>query len=107
MTAGDQLVHSSFLQSLSSLAVGLNLEQLLSREPVPPHHDPTVTSMRSEWSWLSTFSTTVKSAEAFARSTSLPKEFTVPEFQQNGDTATSRALVSQSARKEGVEESEG
>ncbi|XP_053543730.1 probable E3 ubiquitin-protein ligase HERC1 isoform X7 [Ictalurus punctatus] len=92
VTAGDQLVHSSFLQSLSSLAVGLNLEQLLSREPVPPHHDPTVTSMRSEWSWLSTFSTTVKSAEAFARSTSLPKEFTVPEFQQNGDTATSRAL---------------
>ncbi|XP_053504408.1 probable E3 ubiquitin-protein ligase HERC1 isoform X7 [Ictalurus furcatus] len=92
VTAGDQLVHSSFLQSLSSLAVGLNLEQLLSREPVPPHHDPTVTSTRSEWSWLSTFSTTVKSAEAFARSTSLPKEFTVPEFQQNGDMATSRAL---------------
>ncbi|XP_034166972.2 probable E3 ubiquitin-protein ligase HERC1 isoform X4 [Pangasianodon hypophthalmus] len=90
--AGDQLVHSSFLQSLASLAVGLNLEQLLSREPVPPHHDPAVSSTHSEWSWLSTFSTTVKSAEAFVRSTSFPEEFTVPEFQQNGDTATSRAL---------------
>lgn len=94
--AGDQLVHSSFLQSLSSLAVGLNLEQLLSSEPIPPHHDPTVTSTHSEWSWLSTFSTTVKSAEAFARSTSFPEEFSVPEFRQNGDTAASGALVSES-----------
>lgn len=94
--AGDQLVHSSFLQSLSSLAVGLNLEQLLSREPVPPHHDASITPTHSEWSWLSTFSTTVKSAEAFARSTSFPEEFTVPEFQQNTDTAESRAMVSQS-----------
>ncbi|KAK2827719.1 hypothetical protein Q7C36_018645 [Tachysurus vachellii] len=90
--AGDQLVHSGFLQSLSSLAVGLNLEQLLSRESVPPHHDPAVTSTRSEWSWLSIFSTTVKSAEAFARSTSFPEEFTVPEFQRNEDAAASTAL---------------
>ncbi|KAF7696652.1 hypothetical protein HF521_005070 [Silurus meridionalis] len=90
--SGDQLVHSSFLQSLSSLAVGLNLEQLLSHEPVPPHHDPALSSTNSEWCWLSTFSTTVKSAEAFARSASFPEEFAVPEFQQNGDTASSRAL---------------
>lgn len=95
--AGDQLVHSGFLQSLSSLAVGLNLEQLLSRESVPPHHDPAVTSTRSEWSWLSIFSTTVKSAEAFARSTSFPEEFTVPEFQQNEDAAASTALVGKSS----------
>lgn len=94
--AGDQLVHSSFLQSLSSLAVGLNLEKLLSREPVPPHHDTTVTSMHSEWSWLSTFTTTVKSAEAFARSTSFPEEFALSEFQQSVDTAASRAMVSES-----------
>ncbi|XP_053334016.1 probable E3 ubiquitin-protein ligase HERC1 isoform X3 [Clarias gariepinus] len=92
VTAGDQLVHSSFLQSLSSLAVGLNLDQLLSQEPVPPHHDPAVTSAHSEWSWLTTFSTTVKSAEAFARCTAFPEEFTVPEFAQNGDTSISRAL---------------
>ncbi|TSK72182.1 putative E3 ubiquitin-protein ligase HERC1 [Bagarius yarrelli] len=90
--AGDQLVHSSFLQSLSSVAVGLNLEQLLSREPVPPHHDPTVTSTHSEWSWLSIFSTTVKSAEAFARSSSFPEEFVMPGFQLNADTANPRAL---------------
>lgn len=97
--AGDQLVHSSFLQSLSSLAVGLNLEQLLSREPVPPHHDAVVTSTHSEWSWLSTYSTTVKSADAFARATSFPEEFSVPEFQQNADSASSRALVSESEEK--------
>lgn len=98
--AGDQLVHSSFLQSLSSLAVGLNLEQLLSREPVPPHHDATVTCTRSEWGWLSAFCTTVKSAEAFARSTSFPEEFTASEFQQNADTTASRALVREAEGKD-------
>lgn len=101
--AGDQLVHSSFLQSLSSLAVGLNLEQLLSSEPAPPHHDAAaVSSTRSEWSWLSTFSTTVKTAEAFARSASFPEEFTVPELLQNAEAASSKALVSESDRKRGA-----
>uniref|UniRef100_A0A8B9HD78 HECT-type E3 ubiquitin transferase n=1 Tax=Astyanax mexicanus TaxID=7994 RepID=A0A8B9HD78_ASTMX len=98
--AGDQLVHSAFLQSLASLAVGLSLDQLLSRQPVPPHHigsttgpEPaTAPSAQSEWAWLSTFSITVKSAEAFARGTAFPEAFTMPELQQPGVTESARAL---------------
>ncbi|XP_036385733.1 probable E3 ubiquitin-protein ligase HERC1 isoform X2 [Megalops cyprinoides] len=83
VNAGDQLVHSAFLQSLSSLTVGLSLDQLLCRPPVPAHHGgPDSQLCPSEWGWLSTFSTTVKSAEAFARGTAFPESFTVPEFQQ-------------------------
>ncbi|XP_072518712.1 probable E3 ubiquitin-protein ligase HERC1 isoform X2 [Salminus brasiliensis] len=98
--AGDQLVHSGFLQSLASLAIGLSLDQLLSRQPVPPHHigsstGPETTggpSAQSEWAWLSTFSITVKSAEAFARGTAFPEAFTMPELQQPGVPDSARAL---------------
>ncbi|XP_037401666.1 probable E3 ubiquitin-protein ligase HERC1 isoform X2 [Pygocentrus nattereri] len=98
--AGDQLVHSSFLQSLACLAVGLSLEQLLSRQPVAPHHvgsstgsdTLSVPSAHSEWNWLSTFSITVKSAEAFARGTAFPEAFTMLELQQPGATDSARAL---------------
>ncbi|XP_066501303.1 probable E3 ubiquitin-protein ligase HERC1 isoform X2 [Hoplias malabaricus] len=100
VVAGDQLVHSCFLQSLASLAVGMSLDQLLSRQPVPPHHIgsstgsdvPSAPSAQSEWGWLSTFSITVKSAEAFARGTTFPEAFTMPEFQQPGVTENARAL---------------
>ncbi|KAI4901439.1 hypothetical protein NFI96_014722 [Prochilodus magdalenae] len=98
--AGDQLVHSGFLQSLTSLAVGLSLDHLLSRQPVSPHHTGSSTgsdalsapSAQSEWAWLSTFSITVRSAEAFARGTTFPEAFTMPELQQPGATDSARAL---------------
>ncbi|XP_035245722.1 probable E3 ubiquitin-protein ligase HERC1 isoform X2 [Anguilla anguilla] len=89
VNAGDQLVHSGFLQSLASLIVGLSLDQLLCRQPTPAHHaSPQPQPCPSEWSWLFTFSTTVKSAEAFARGTAFPESFTVPEFQQAGADIT-------------------
>lgn len=96
--AGDQLVHSPFLQSLASLTVGLNLDQLLCRPPRPLHHAGTEaeSSCPLEWTWLATYSTTVKSAEAFARGSGFPESFTVPEFQQPGVTEISKALVSSS-----------
>ncbi|KAJ8286644.1 hypothetical protein GJAV_G00041500 [Gymnothorax javanicus] len=89
VTAGDQLVHSGFLQSLASLTVGLSLDQILCRQPIPPHHASSKAQpCPSEWSWLLTFSTTVKSAEAFARGTAFPESFTVPEFHQAGTEIT-------------------
>ncbi|KAJ8402341.1 hypothetical protein AAFF_G00368300 [Aldrovandia affinis] len=89
VNAGDQLVHSAFLQSLASLTVGLSLDQLLCRQPTPAHHASADSQLCPvEWSWLSTFSTTVKSAEAFARGTTFPESFSVPEFQQAGAEAT-------------------
>ncbi|XP_066566869.1 probable E3 ubiquitin-protein ligase HERC1 isoform X2 [Amia ocellicauda] len=93
VTSGDQLVHSAFLQSLASLAVGLSLNQLLCRTPCPPHHASwDLDSGPAEWAWLSTFSTTVKSAEAFAKGTAFPDSFTVPEFRKPGDTEITRPL---------------
>ncbi|XP_028827463.1 probable E3 ubiquitin-protein ligase HERC1 isoform X1 [Denticeps clupeoides] len=93
--AGDQLVHSAFLQSLASLAVGLSLDQLLCRLPVPPHHagaDAEAQHCPLEWSWLATFSTTVKCAEAFAKGNAFPESFMVPEFHQPGVTELNKPL---------------
>lgn len=95
VTAGDQLVHSAFLQSLASLAVGLSLEQQLCCYPCPPHHtSPDTPLCPSEWSWLATYATAVHSAEAIARGTAFPESFVVPEFQEAGAIKISKALVS-------------
>ncbi|XP_029961368.1 LOW QUALITY PROTEIN: probable E3 ubiquitin-protein ligase HERC1 [Salarias fasciatus] len=87
VVCGDQLVHSPYMQCLASLAVGLNLDQLLCRPPVPPHlrHLPlesgTAVWSASEWAWLDCFSTTVKAAEALARGAPFPESFCVPDLE--------------------------
>ncbi|KAM8872529.1 putative E3 ubiquitin-protein ligase HERC1 isoform 2-T2 [Synchiropus picturatus] len=93
MAAGDQLVHSAFLQSLASLAVGLSLEEHLCHYPCPPHH----TSLCSyccppEWSWLATYATAVRSAEAIASGIVFPESFIVSEFEAVEDSEISKAL---------------
>uniref|UniRef100_A0A8C4H0W8 HECT-type E3 ubiquitin transferase n=1 Tax=Dicentrarchus labrax TaxID=13489 RepID=A0A8C4H0W8_DICLA len=93
VAAGDQLVHSAFLQSLASLTVGLALEKHLCRYPRPPHHtSPDAHSCPSEWSWLATYATTVRSAEAIASGTAFPESFIVSEFQEVDDTEITKAL---------------
>jgi len=95
VAAGDQLVHSAFLQSLASLTVGLSLEKHLCRFPRPPHHTcPDIHACPSEWSWLATYATTVRSAEAIASGTAFPESFIVSEFQDAEDTEIIKALVS-------------
>ncbi len=95
VAAGDQLVHSAFLQSLASLTVGLSLEKHLCRYPRPPHHTcPETHSCPSEWSWLATYATTVRSAEAIASGTAFPESFILSEFQEVYDAEISKALVS-------------
>lgn len=97
MAAGDQLVHSAFLQSLASLTVGLSLEKHLCYYPHPPHHpSPDSHSCPPEWSWLTTYSTTVRSAEAIASGTAFPESFIVSEFQMEDNTELAKALVSDS-----------
>lgn len=87
VVCGEQLVHSPYMQCLASLAVGLHLDQLLCRPPVPPHlrHCPpesgTAVWSASEWAWLDCFSTTVKAAEALARGATFPESFTVPDLE--------------------------
>ncbi|XP_026152678.1 probable E3 ubiquitin-protein ligase HERC1 isoform X2 [Mastacembelus armatus] len=93
VAAGDQLVHSAFLQSLASLAVGLSLEKHLCRFPRPPHHaSPDTNSCPSEWSWLATYATTVRSAEAIASGITFPDSFVVTEFQEMENTKIIKAL---------------
>lgn len=95
VTAGDQLVHSAFMQSLASLAVGLSLEKHLCCYPRPPHHATTDDlSCPLEWSWLAAYATTIRSAEAIASGTSFPKSFVASEFQDVGDTEITKGLVS-------------
>ncbi|XP_041825741.1 probable E3 ubiquitin-protein ligase HERC1 isoform X2 [Melanotaenia boesemani] len=93
VTSGDQLVHSAFLQSLASLAVGLSLEKHLCSYPRPPHHNYSEPhSCLSEWSWLLTYATTIRSAEAIASGTSFPETFVVSDFQEVEDTNITKAL---------------
>ena len=95
VAAGDQLVHSAFLQSLASLTVGLSLEKHLCRYPRPPHHtSPDAHSCPSEWSWLATYATTVRSAEAIASGTAFPESFSLSELQEVDVTEIGKALVS-------------
>ncbi|KAM8827696.1 putative E3 ubiquitin-protein ligase HERC1 isoform 4-T4 [Spinachia spinachia] len=93
VATGDQLVHSAFLQSLASLSVGLSLEKHLCRYPRPPHHaSPNAHSCPPEWSWLATYATTVRSAEAIASGTAFPESFNLCDFQEVDVPAISQAL---------------
>ncbi|XP_032396195.1 probable E3 ubiquitin-protein ligase HERC1 isoform X7 [Etheostoma spectabile] len=93
VAAGDQLVHSAFLQSLASLTVGLSLEKHLCHYPRPPHHiSPDAHSCPSEWSWLATYATTVQSAEAISSGTAFPESFNLSEFQEVEVTEITKAL---------------
>ncbi|XP_061657060.1 probable E3 ubiquitin-protein ligase HERC1 isoform X5 [Syngnathoides biaculeatus] len=93
LVSGDQLVNSAFLQSLASLAVGLSLEELLCHYPCPPHHaNPNTRSCPTEWNWLATYATTVRSAEAIASGTVFPESFGIPEFEEGDEDEISKAL---------------
>ncbi|XP_076014530.1 putative E3 ubiquitin-protein ligase HERC1 isoform X2 [Genypterus blacodes] len=93
VTAGDQLVHSAFMQSLASLAVGLSLEKHLCCYPHAPHHaSPDDLSCPSEWSWLAAYATTIRSAEAIASGTSFPESFIATEFQDVDNTEINKGL---------------
>lgn len=87
VVSGEQLVHSPYMQCLASLAVGLQLDQLLCRPPVPPHllecppESGSGVWSTSEWAWLDCFSTTVKVAEALARGATFPESFSVPDLE--------------------------
>ncbi|XP_078541321.1 putative E3 ubiquitin-protein ligase HERC1 isoform X2 [Lissotriton helveticus] len=85
VVCGEQLVHSPYMQCLASLAVGLHLDKLLCRPPVPPHHqlcapDPAAWNA-TEWAWLECFSTTIKTAEALAKGAQFPESFAVPDLE--------------------------
>lgn len=89
------------MQCLASLAVGLHLDQLLCRPPVPPslRHCPpesgTAVWCASEWAWLDCFSTTVKAAEALARGATFPESFSVPDLEPVAKDEMALLMVSE------------
>ncbi|XP_028317880.1 probable E3 ubiquitin-protein ligase HERC1 [Gouania willdenowi] len=93
VSAGDQLIHSAFLQSLASLTVALSLEKHLCSYPRPPHHiHPDTHPCPSEWSWLFIYATTIRSAEAIANGAVFPEAFIVSEFHELQNPEMSNAL---------------
>ncbi|XP_062621584.1 probable E3 ubiquitin-protein ligase HERC1 [Saccostrea cucullata] len=78
VVSGQQLVHSSYMQHLAILAVGLELDKPLCHEPCAPHHvssDNVQGLVIPEWQWLLSFSAAVKSAEALSNRTPFPESF--------------------------------
>ncbi|XP_048738015.2 probable E3 ubiquitin-protein ligase HERC1 isoform X3 [Ostrea edulis] len=78
VVSGQQLVHSSYMQHLAILAVGLELEKPLCHEPCAPHHISSVNTqdlVNPEWQWLLSFSAAVKSAEALSNRSPFPDSF--------------------------------
>ncbi|KAK3583560.1 hypothetical protein CHS0354_026149 [Potamilus streckersoni] len=76
---GDQLVHSKYLQSLASLAMGLSLDSILCNTPTAPHHvqssDEEAPHLVPEWQWLLSYSTALRTSETLTKRTPLPKSF--------------------------------
>lgn len=71
---GNQLLHSPFLQSLSSLALGLELDKVLCHS-----FEDQCTSLVPEWSWLHSFGTAMRTADSLTNRRSFPKDFIVPD----------------------------
>ncbi|KAK3097022.1 hypothetical protein FSP39_005665 [Pinctada imbricata] len=78
VVSGHQLVHSVYLQSLSALAIGLNLDKVLCYSPEPPHHIVDIEDQElllPEWQWLLTYATLIRSADALVQRSTFPDSF--------------------------------
>ncbi|CAH1796720.1 unnamed protein product [Owenia fusiformis] len=75
--SGDQLTHSSYLQCLASLTVGLRLDEVLCFMPCPPHMkaQDVSQSMISEWMWLYNYCSAIKASDAIYRKRTFPSAF--------------------------------
>ncbi|XP_064390094.1 probable E3 ubiquitin-protein ligase HERC1 isoform X2 [Halichondria panicea] len=78
MTSSQQLVHTEYLQLLTSLTVGLGLHTVLLSSPHPPHLTPP--PLANDWTWLANFTQAVKMADSLCKRTPLPEGsgFTLP-----------------------------
>ncbi|XP_028516065.1 probable E3 ubiquitin-protein ligase HERC1 isoform X2 [Exaiptasia diaphana] len=83
LSRGDQLVHSSFLQSFAALVVALDLDNVLchalSTSLTSVCHP---SDILSEWAWLKTFCVAVRSADALTFRDVFHSSFTVPNEEK-------------------------
>ena len=87
ISSSHQLVHSEYLQLLTSLAVGLGLHSVLISPPHPPHFTPSPPT--KEWTWLADFTRSVHVAESLTKRSLLPEDvgFKFPSGIPPVDTA--------------------
>lgn len=79
---GNQLVHSPFLQSLSALAVGLDLDKVLCHSSKTKSSSTPLSrddSLIPEWSWLHCLAIATKAADALTYRKAFPQGFSVPD----------------------------
>uniref|UniRef100_T1JES7 HECT-type E3 ubiquitin transferase n=1 Tax=Strigamia maritima TaxID=126957 RepID=T1JES7_STRMM len=93
VVSGDQLVHSTHLQCLCSLALGLNLDRLLCYPAHPPHHQPVKGEIATlpDWNWLLSYCSAMRAAESLLFKISFGSNFCVPfsaEEELNGQEET-------------------
>ncbi|XP_052792636.1 probable E3 ubiquitin-protein ligase HERC1 isoform X1 [Mya arenaria] len=73
---GDQLLHSSYLQAMCSLTVGLQLDKVLCYNPSPPHHTDVGQGVIQEWHWLHSYSLALKASQSIVARQPFPQAFT-------------------------------
>ena len=79
---GNQLVHSPFLQSLSALAVGLDLDKVLCHTYRAKSNSislPRDEFLVPEWSWLHCLAIATKAADALTYRKAFPQRFLVSD----------------------------
>ena len=89
------MVHSTYLQTLSLLAVGLGLDHILCSSRGLPHQESVkVEEAASSYSWLHNFATALRASDSLASRTSFHKSFKVPcEQPELESTAGIKARV--------------
>ncbi|KAL4227435.1 putative E3 ubiquitin-protein ligase herc1 [Mactra antiquata] len=77
---GDHLMHSDYLQALCSFCIALKLDDVLCYTPVPPHHRLSCQELNdlviSEWQWLLSYSTVMKTSKCLIDGETFPASFT-------------------------------
>lgn len=77
--SGDQLMHSEYLQSLSSLCTALRLDDILCYTPIAPHHKSSISEpsqlLVPEWQWLLSYSSTIKTSRSMMEGAEFPEAF--------------------------------
>lgn len=84
LNKGDQLVHSPFLQSLASLAIGLDQYKIFCRSPGKHYTSPSNLELSAapEWSWMRSFNMALRVADCLTYRTAFPKYFAIPDMDR-------------------------
>jgi E3 ubiquitin-protein ligase HERC1 len=98
VVAGDQVVYSTYLQTLSLLAVGLGLDHILCSSQGLPHQESVKDEeVNSSYLWLHNFAASLRAAESLANRTPFHKSFKVSYEQSELENTTGMKAQDNSA----------